>query len=388
LTPLQIINNGNLNNLATLLPQWSFWLPSTEWYVGTDSLSENVTNYRTELARLMGQLPPNQTINQDSQSLNQLVERQTTAIYPAIDSKVAYIAFFFTLGHTRNTDRLVTNHDRTLLTWDTVECYAGVCQQSITHIHGIVILQGPRTTPWYEHALRTLHPRAFINVSPLQKDSKAAYFYIKKQLINPLRVVHYLANHVKKRIPGYIPYYGENTVSDGDEILSGARQGDCPSVIACKWTNTNENVYNRAATLFRLLVAQIPYVTSRCLRYTILNTPQSKDAMLVHLVAYFGEGAIFDPADWKDPNARGQTMLLSLGFWHGQPAILLDVNDYPGTSNIGQQLLGMTCPALSYCQLVVVTGDPAAITNITHTRQLCGIMETNGATLASNLNQI
>jgi hypothetical protein len=36
--------------------------------------------------------------------------------------------------------------------------------------------------------------------------------------MNPLRVVHYLANHVRERIPGYIPYYGENSVYSGNPI--------------------------------------------------------------------------------------------------------------------------------------------------------------------------
>jgi hypothetical protein len=63
----------------------------------------------------MQQLTPNQTANQDSQALNVLVERATTIVYPAQDSKVAYIAFFFTLNHTPHTDRLVTIGDITLL---------------------------------------------------------------------------------------------------------------------------------------------------------------------------------------------------------------------------------------------------------------------------------
>jgi hypothetical protein len=66
----------------------------------------------------------------------------------------------------------------------------------------------------------------------------------------------------------------------------------------------------------------------------------------------------------------------------------LDANDYPGIIIISQQLLGMTCTALSFCQLVVITNDAIAIQTITHTRQLCGIIEANGATLQYNLNQI
>jgi hypothetical protein len=197
-----------------------------------------------------------------------------------------------------------------------------------------------------------------------------------------------LANHVEKRIPGYIPYYSENTVSDGDQILLATRQGDCPSVIATKWTNTNHNLYNNASTLFRLHVQRMPYITSPCRTYTIINTPQSRDIILPHLVAYFGWGATFDPIDWKDPNNPTQTMLLSLGFGHGQPSILLDVNDYPGIINIRQQLLDMTCTDLSFCQLVVITSDATATQTMTHTRQLCGIMEANGATLQYNLIQI
>jgi hypothetical protein len=50
----------------------------------------------------------------------------------------------------------------------------GCVPTKIIHIHGIVILQAVRTTSWYEHALRTLHGNAFIDVSPLQNDNKAA----------------------------------------------------------------------------------------------------------------------------------------------------------------------------------------------------------------------
>jgi hypothetical protein len=124
-----------------------FLVPIAQWYVKEDSLSDNLTSYSDELTRLMQQVPPNQTANQDSQTLNVLIEKPSIAVYPAQDSKVAYIAFFFTLNYTPHTNRLVRNNDTTLLTWDVVECYAGVCQPTIAHIHGIVILQGPRTTP-------------------------------------------------------------------------------------------------------------------------------------------------------------------------------------------------------------------------------------------------
>jgi hypothetical protein len=63
-----------------------------------------------------------------------------------------------------------------------------------------------------------LHGHDFLNVAPLQKDSKAAYFYIQKQLIHPLRVVYYLADHVKQRIPGHIPYDEENSGCSGNQI--------------------------------------------------------------------------------------------------------------------------------------------------------------------------
>jgi hypothetical protein len=99
-------------------------------------------------------------------------------------------------------------------------------------------------------------------------------------------------------------------------------------------------------------------------------------------------GAIFDPVDWPDPLNPRQTTLLSLGFWHGQSCILLDVNDYPGIINIRQQLTTMQCDALSYCQLVVITGDRNSIVNINRMRDIYGVMEANGATLKYNLNQI
>jgi hypothetical protein len=81
-------------------------------------------------------------------------------------------------------------------------------------------------------------------------------------------------------------------------------------------------------------------------------------------------------------------MLLSLGFWHEQPCILLDVNDYPGIVNLRQQLFAMTYAALACCQLVGITSDPTATQIITRTNQLCGMMKANGTTLKYNLNQI
>jgi hypothetical protein len=60
-------------------------------------------------------------------------------------------------------------------------------------------------------------------------------------------------------------------------------------------------------------------------------------------VAYFGVGAIFNPVDWIDPNNPGQTRLLSLRFWHGQPWMSVDVKDYPGIKDISQQLIRMQC---------------------------------------------
>jgi len=33
LVPVHVVNNNLLNNLATLLQQWFFWFPFSEWYV-------------------------------------------------------------------------------------------------------------------------------------------------------------------------------------------------------------------------------------------------------------------------------------------------------------------------------------------------------------------
>jgi hypothetical protein len=88
LGPLQINRNGLLNNFAELWQEWSFWLPSSEWYVQGPSLSDNLRNYRNTFANYMAQLPTNQTINHDSVLLNQLIERPTTAIYLTQHSKV------------------------------------------------------------------------------------------------------------------------------------------------------------------------------------------------------------------------------------------------------------------------------------------------------------
>jgi hypothetical protein len=77
-------------------------------------------------------------------------------------------------------------------------------------------------------------------------------------------------------------------------------------------------------------------MTSPCSSYSIINFSQDKDDILPSLVAYFGVGVIFDPVDWIDPNHPGQTMLLSLGIWHGQPCILLDVI----TSSPGELIWG------------------------------------------------
>jgi hypothetical protein len=100
-----------------------------------------------------------------------------------------------------------------------------------------------------------------------------------------------------------------------------------------------------------------------------------------YLVAYFGMGAIFDPIDWIDPNNPEQTMLLSLRFWHGQPWILLNVKDYLGINDISQQLIRMQCFPLAFCQLVVITSVQQTTNIITRTRQICTVMEANGAQL-------
>jgi hypothetical protein len=108
-----------------------------------------------------------------------------------------------------------------------------------------------------------------------------------------------LANNIEKRIPGYIPCYGENTVSTGDQIILATGQRDCPNVVACNWTNRNDNLFNQAVTLFKLHVQQAPYVTSPCGNYAIINTSQSKDVIMPYLVVYFGRGVVFDPMDWS-----------------------------------------------------------------------------------------
>jgi hypothetical protein len=125
----------------------------------------------------------------------------------------------FALQSTPRTDGLVRNGDTRMLTWDVVECYAGGCGQGIRHIHGIVISKvHAQRHGTNMHCVRYMAMILFQCCS-LQNDSKAASFDIQKQLINPLRVVHYLANHVKTRISGYIPYYGENSVCSGNQIL-------------------------------------------------------------------------------------------------------------------------------------------------------------------------
>jgi hypothetical protein len=99
-------------------------------------------------------------------------------------------------------------------------------------------------------------------------------------------------------------------------------------------------------------------------------------------------GAIFDPIDWIDPNHPGQTMLLSFGFWHEQPCILLNVKDYPVIIDLGRQLVQLRCPTLAFCQLVAITIGQQTITDITRPRQIYGVMEPNGAALRYNLIQI
>jgi hypothetical protein len=54
---------------------------------------------------------------------------------------------------------------------------------------------------------------------------------------------------VKGRLLGYVPYFGETSVCSGNQILVEAKQGDCPTVVATKWTNRNDNFDSQAATL-------------------------------------------------------------------------------------------------------------------------------------------
>jgi hypothetical protein len=202
--------------------------------------------------------------------------------------------------------------------------------------------------------------------------------------MNPLSVVHYLANHVKKRIPGYIPYYSETTMCSGNEILLPAKQGNCPMVVAAKWTHRNDKLCDQAATLDRSCIQGSLYITSPCIIYSIVKCTNNKDNHLPYLAAHFDVGSLFDPVDWTDPNNPGQTMLLSLGFWHRQGRMVLDVKDYPEIINLEHEFVQFQCPALAFCQLVVITSGQQTTTTIKRLREICSVMEPNGATLRYN----
>jgi hypothetical protein len=196
-------------------------------------------------------------------------------------------------------------------------------------IHGIVIPQGPRTTRSSEHASRTLHGVDFINIAPLRKDGSTARFYRQRQFNSPLRTVHCLANHMKKRIPGYIPYWSETSVYSGNQMPLAAKQRNCPTAVAAKWTNRNDNLCNHAVTSCRSRIQRSPYITLPCNSHSRLNCANDKDSILPFLAAHLDVGTIFDLADWTDPNQAGQSLLLSLGFWHGQPCIILGIDGSP-----------------------------------------------------------
>jgi hypothetical protein len=88
-------------------------------------------------------------------------------IYLTQHDKVGCLTLFFPLLLIPRTDTLERNDNTQMLTWDVIESYAAVCKQRIRHLHGIVGLQGPRTTPCYEHAPRTEDCADFLNVAPV-----------------------------------------------------------------------------------------------------------------------------------------------------------------------------------------------------------------------------
>jgi hypothetical protein len=122
----------------------------------------------------------------------------------------------------------------------------------------------------------------------------------------------------------------------GNQIFAAVTQGDCPTVMTTKWTNRNDKLYNQTITLYRPRIQPSLYAALTYSSYSIIKCTDDKDNILPYLMAYFGVGAIFDPADWTDPNNSGQTMVLLRRFRHGPPCISLDVKDYPGITDLGQ----------------------------------------------------
>jgi hypothetical protein len=66
----------------------------------------------------------------------------------------------------------------------------------------------------------------------------------------------------------------------------------------------------------------------------------------------------------------------------------LDVKDYPGIIDIGQQLIEMQYFDLAFCQLVGITSNQQTTTIINRSRQICSVMEANGAQFKYDLIQI
>jgi hypothetical protein len=191
--------------------------------------------------------------------------------------------------------------------------------------------------------------------------------------------VHYLVNHVKKRIPGYIPYHSESNICSGNQILAIATQRDCPTVVATKWTNRNNNLYSKAAILYRSRIQRSSYITSPCSNHSIMNCTNAKDSILLCLPAYFDMAAMFDPTDWPDSNNSGQSRLWSLGFWHGRSCILLGVNNYPTIINLAQQLGQMQSSTLIFYQLVVIASDQQVTITIIRPKDVWIPMEPDGS---------
>jgi hypothetical protein len=322
-------NPVRMAQLYSLLPNLTFWVPVTEYYIQGELPVITLRKYMDIIRPLVRGIPlePERIIVQSKQ-LNAIIRPVNAGVrYGTSYSGIAYLVYFFTLRESAELRALIYQHDLSKIPPLLVEGFIGFCHQNIAHGHGVVILQAAMTLQGFTYILGRKFGQ-ILNVSPLNDSTVAAYTYIEKQLLTLKSYVRFKCPDSVQRIPGYVAHYHEVKLCVDKEIIKAAQQGDAPSVVAPTWIQQTTAVYEQSIKEFRATCRF--RLTTRCpiLLPKIISVNISRTFILPVLVTWYGIGGVYEPRYY--PHDQGLPVP-NLSNWHGQAIILIDTLDYPLT---------------------------------------------------------
>jgi hypothetical protein len=359
-----------IEELSAMAGDFSFSLPTATYYTLGQDRGVTLKRFLDEVKRLVGNIDINvATAQQLSGKLNATIQRAPSlAVYHSDGSGIGYIAWFATLGPSPVLNALIGEKDQGRLPLYTVEAYIGACRQRVDHAHGIFIMQGSLTQPAMRHLLET-YIGGVINVGPVHVSTRAAMYYIQRQLATPRSYVHFLCAGTLRRIPGYESIYSELKHCSGYDIVAAGSQGDCPSVVSPCHDNASRVAYHHAVTSFLDMACRTPATVARLHAPVVVSVPDDALTVLKVLVRYFGIGGIHESINYTEECEGVQTHMFTLSSWHGHPCVLVDRAlynwvDVRDTLNAGRWRYHDSV------QLYVIASDPRGEGRLRSTRDI------------------